>query len=81
AMSLASRPGTAMSARSLSEIYEACSRAQSRAASAISARPMIHTQKQQRRLAELVTSVKEINEGLTSQCEDYDELRTTVDVF
>ncbi|EGZ70791.1 hypothetical protein NEUTE2DRAFT_92493 [Neurospora tetrasperma FGSC 2509] len=81
AMSLPSRPGTAMSARSLSEIYEAHSRAQSRAASAISERHMNHTQKQQRRLAELVTSVKEINEGLTSQCEDYDELRTTVDVF
>lgn len=81
AMSIPSRPGTAMSARSLSEIYEAHSRAQSRAASAISERNMNHTQKQQRRLAELVTSVKEINEGLTSQCEDYDELRTTVDVF
>ncbi|KAK1777925.1 peroxisomal membrane anchor protein conserved region-domain-containing protein [Copromyces sp. CBS 386.78] len=81
AMSLPSRPGTAMSARSLSEIYEAHSRAQSRAASAISERHMNHTQKQQRRLAELVTSVKEINDGLTSQCEDYDELRTTVDVF
>ncbi|KAJ4402349.1 hypothetical protein N0V85_005326 [Neurospora sp. IMI 360204] len=81
AMSLTSRPGTAMSARSLSEIYEAHSRAQSRAASAISERNMNHTQKQQRRLAELVTSVKEINEGLTSECEDFDELRTTVDVF